>query len=348
MSKRKKLMARFFIVLFVLFSFLGCSHPKAGSSAVDQPLQASRLKTEDIPIQLGETTVVLRKTTALSGGRSHCFIVLHDNENTASCAARSFLETAPNGGVLFELVHDGSRYVSFAAKSGNRVRFDPNRIFTEKGLQATLKDENPGKGYETNAEVMAEVKKLEQTISRQIAPFKAIVAVHNNTDNRYSIASYEIAASSPGSPNEAGRGNTRKLEGGNPAYASAGDPLVKDVDNFILVTQKSDFEKLKGNYNVVLQTENGDSTAGQGVGPFDDGSLSIRRKSERYFNIEVQHRVVTIDRKCGDAPCEVGVAPPACGSGGPSREKDPGLSDQLLILQVKMIAAIDKIIANEP
>jgi hypothetical protein len=342
MRERQKMIARwnFLALSSVLLIFGGCGRPVETPSA--EGAQASNLKVEDIPVRLGETTVTLRKTTK-GPTPSYCLIVLHDNENTASCAARRYLETSEQGGVLLELIHDGSRYVSFTTKAGTQLRFDPNRIFTDRGLHATLRDENPGKAEAAEPAIVGEVKKLEQAISHQLAPFAVIIAVHNNTDNRFSVASYEIASSAPAAPNEAGRGNTRKIDGSNPAYAATDDPLAKDIDNFILVTNAGDFKKLTGKYNIILQTESGDSTAGQGVGPYDDGSLSIRLKSKRYFNIEVQHQLVTIDKKCGDAPCEVGVCPRACCPQDRAQGVD---EDRLLGLQMKMIAEVVRVITN--
>src|SRR5688572_12683647 len=63
------------------------------------------------------------------------FINLHDDENTSVEAATDFLSRY--GGSLLQLQHTGKRNFNFKL-DGRSFSFDPNRIFTDKGIRSTL------------------------------------------------------------------------------------------------------------------------------------------------------------------------------------------------------------------
>jgi hypothetical protein len=64
------------------------------------------------------------------------FVNVHDNENTSAEAARSYIKS--HGGRLVELEHGRGRTIVIR-RNGVLHRFDPNRMFTEKGLRKSLK-----------------------------------------------------------------------------------------------------------------------------------------------------------------------------------------------------------------
>ncbi len=235
-------------------------------------------RKDPVPVKdtfkLGKTDISLITTTA-PGALSNCFLIIHDNENTATKAVLAHIKA--NGGKLIELDSGGTRNVTFETSDGKTVTFDPNRMFSDEGLKKDLKDKNTGKKYEDDAKVLDEIRKLRDKVLKAIENCDPVIAVHNNTDGSFSIESYKKNGS------EEKQGNTRKLDG-NPNIVAGEDP-----DNFFLVTKKEDFDKIKGKYNVVLQTENNDSTQPGGKGPNDDGSLSVKLKDKRYINLEVQH-----------------------------------------------------------
>lgn len=100
---------------------------------------------DDHSVKIGITTIKLtREELSLPQGRrsdeisSFAFLNLHENENTSVVAARSFLLT--HGGSLVKFNNGFSRLISFQLSSGGATySVDPNRIFTEEGIVATLK-----------------------------------------------------------------------------------------------------------------------------------------------------------------------------------------------------------------
>ena len=227
--------------------------------------------TPKISVRLGETDVEIG-TTTVQGKLRHRFLVIHDDENTAAEAVRDHI--ARHGGTLIELDSRGERNVTFTTIAGDEVFFDPNRMFSDAGLKENLKKWNAGKGYGTDPAVYAEIHKLRDAILAEVLGYDPVIATHNNSDERFGIRKYERGES------EEVDGNTRDVPG-NPITHAA-----EDADNFFLVTRLEDFDRIKGKYNVVLQSLYNDST--RGTGPREDGSLSVTCKDRRYFNVEAQ------------------------------------------------------------
>lgn len=197
------------------------------------------------PIQLGDTTVTIVQE---QHGKGKSFIHVHQNETTALEAARSMIKK--QGGSLITLVHPGQRNIEFSLHH-HHYEFDPNRIFTDKGIYKTL---NAYGDYTKEAHQL--VKKLATQILKHL-PKGKIIAVHNNES--FSLSDY-----------------------------LPGNPLAHDVRqlhlsdrhhyrNFFIVTQKNDFVRLQSSrFNSVWQAQ---SAA-------DDGSLSIRLAHRTYINVE--------------------------------------------------------------
>lgn len=199
------------------------------------------------PVKLGNTKVDI----ITQNGIGKTFVHLHENEATALVAARHYIER--EGGTLITLKHSGARNIVFYLK-GIRYEFDPNRIFTDTGIKRTL---NKYGHYSVAAH--QEVKTLAHKIVSLI-PEGKVIAVHNNRD--YSIKEYF--------PN-------RSLAAD--AMALYYQPST-NYRNFFLVTNKEEYERLKGlNFNVVLQADNAQ----------DDGSLSYYLAKKNYINIETGH-----------------------------------------------------------
>ena len=205
---------------------------------------------------LGDSQIVFKKSI-YNDSTPYVFLQLHDNEVTAEEAAHQYLQQA--GGVLLSIENKGTRNISFTI--GSQVyTFDPNRIFTPAGLQATL--ERLGN---SSPEAVAAVKGLADSILQHLPDSSLIIAVHNNTDEAFSIASYQT--------------DTTYLRDAAAVYTNA----AHDVDDFFLTTNSTLFQQLAAlNYNVVLQDN---------AGATDDGSLSIYlgKKGLRYVNVEAEH-----------------------------------------------------------
>ncbi|MFN2438506.1 MAG: hypothetical protein ABR503_04855, partial [Chitinophagaceae bacterium] len=158
-------------------------------------------------------------------------ISLHSNETTAIEAAKIFIEK--EGGLFLELLNYNQRLIEFH-EGDEKFVFDPNRIFTPAGRIANLKLNN---SYHEIAE--RQVQQFARFVLAQIPKNKTIVAVHNNTEGKYTI-------------NEYIKGN--KLE--RDAQQVFQNPAL-DEDDFFLTTDLVLFKSLKlKNFNVILQNEN--------------------------------------------------------------------------------------------
>lgn len=197
------------------------------------------------PVKLGQSTVVI---DVEQRGVGKAFIHVHQNERTALKAAQKVVST--EGGSILTLRHGGGRNITFML-NGQYYEFDPNRIFTETGIQKTLSMHG---AY--SREAHQQVKLFADTIKRLLPPGK-VVAVHNNES--YSLKNYL-----PG----------HDLEHDAASFYQDHEQFHR---NFYLVTQEDDYERLKTlRFNSVLQALNAT----------DDGSLSVYLAGRSYVNVE--------------------------------------------------------------
>lgn len=207
--------------------------------------------------EIGATTIKIVVNKALKSASKTVYFNLHDNENTAAEAAAKTIERF--GGTFIELQIEGKRLIEFSSND-SEFTIDPNRIFTLHGIKKTLQL-NGEYSFEAQKEIVKFAGKLKGFLKKA----KLVVAVHNNTDENYSIKSYgesgELAADV-------------KL-----VNVNAG----KDADDFFYVTDGKFYKMLKAeNQNVALQ-DNREAA--------DDGSLSIYcgRHKISYVNVESEH-----------------------------------------------------------
>ncbi|KTD63409.1 protein-tyrosine phosphatase [Legionella santicrucis] len=195
-------------------------------------------------VMVGDEKVEIKQIV----GRGKTFVHLHYNEQTALKAAQAVIKH--EGGSLITLVHSGGRNIVFHLNN-KRYEFDPNRIFTDKGIKTTLTSLS-----QYSPQAHQEVNKLASKI-KQLLPEGKVVAVHNNSS--YSLKDYL-----PGKP----------LEKDAQALHMLPENYYR---NFYLVTKISDFLRLKSKgYNGVLQKPSAT----------DDGSLSIYLAKNDYINVE--------------------------------------------------------------
>lgn len=233
-----------FIILAYLLSLSAC------------PQQKAKPQVEKLRFPLGDTELVFTKTV-YNGGGDTIFLQLHDNEVTAEASALEYIREA--GGVLLSIENGGNRNVTFTLQNV-AYTFDPNRIFTPTGLQATL--ERLGG---SSPEAVAAVKVFADSILNHLSQAALIMAVHNNTNEAFSISSYVS--------------DTTYQRDAAAVHTNA----AQDVDDFFLTTDANLYEQLKTlNYNTVLQNNEGAT---------DDGSLSVYlgKKGVRYVNVEAEH-----------------------------------------------------------
>lgn len=184
---------------------------------------------------------------------------MHDNETTAVTAAHAIIDSLGKG-CFVTWKHSGDRYVSYQM-GGQQFKFDPNRIYTPTGLEATLRKN----GAFSKQGFKAADKLAQYFIKKHVEGNKVVIALHNNSD---------------------GGGLTIKTYLPGAEYANeAAEVFVneaEDVDDFFYTTDKRIFDYLKAKgFNILLQN-NATVT--------DDGSLSVYcgNKGIVYLNIEAQ------------------------------------------------------------
>lgn len=210
-------------------------------------------------VDCGDTKVVFDNKCA-NEQPGIMFIHVHENEKTAVEAANKMLDKY-NRGCFVTWQAKNDRYVTFAIEADS-FKFDPNRIYTEKGRTATLKAN--GIFTEKGSEAVKNVADV--FLEKYIDTMRLVVALHNNTDGGgLTIKSYKKGGD---------YANDAKLVNVNP---------LKDEDDFFLTTDIKiyHFLKKKG-FNVLLQ-DNEKVT--------DDGSLSVYAATKKipYLNVEAQH-----------------------------------------------------------
>ena len=198
------------------------------------------------PVQLGEDVVTIQ---VIENGPGKVFLHVHQNETTALAAAKKIIEE--QHGQVITLKHRGHRNIQFKLNH-QKYEFDPNRIFTDKGIKKTLSNFGP-----YNQSAHAEVKKLAYQIKKLLPESGKIIAVHNN--RHYSLKDYL-----PG----------HHLEKDAKSYHYVDKSHYR---NFFLVTQEYDYTRLKSlQFNSILQSSNAT----------DDGSLSVYLATRNYVNVE--------------------------------------------------------------
>ena len=242
---------RYLYVLLHLFCFLPACAQNTKTS-----------ETEQYPFQLGNRKILISKTV-YDGTQPYLMVQLHGNESTALEAALQTMDT--HGGTLLRIEHS-QRNISFQL-NGKRYTFDPNRMFSRRGIQASLQTYGNYSAAAINA-----IDAFARFFLSHIPDSSILIALHNNSDKSFSAISYR----------------------NNKEYENVASDLhineVLDPDNFFLLTDRKLFGHLRDmNYNAVLQNNRKAE---------DDGSLSIwcGRRGRKYVNIEAQTGATAIQQ----------------------------------------------------
>jgi len=190
------------------------------------------------------------------------FIAPHPDELAAhSLLPNQVKETAESVGITVTSSLE-KRNLRLQHNNHNQpIFFDPNRIYTNKGIERTLHTLNRHLPKQVAEEVTVEIQKIRDHILETVTDqnTKLVVALHTNTPGRYGVNSY------------------RKSE-------MFGQALVANInkqqgnDYFFLTNSKPIYDKLAdGPYAVVLEKSED-----------DDGSLSqfCTQAEQDYINIE--------------------------------------------------------------
>lgn len=224
----------------------------------DSSKQRFDLKEETKFLNIGATTIKIVASKNTKTDSAYLYFNMHDNENTSVEATKKII--ARFGGTLLELQSVGERLINFSLDK-TAYTFDPNRIFTENGIGETLKF------HSKNTPVARrEIKRFaDKLMDDYFKDLKLLIAVHNNTDENYSIKSYQ----------KGGEYETdAKLVYVNPEL---------DEDDFFYVTEEKFFNFFKDKkFSVVLQDNKK---------VVDDGSLAVycADKKISYINVESEH-----------------------------------------------------------
>jgi hypothetical protein len=225
-----------------------------------------RAPHQAVPLQLGATEIPFAVHTTDRPGPA--FLVLHADEQTAVQAGLEAIRA--RGGRLVEVVAQGRRYVAFEM-NGETWRFDPNRIFTEAGAEATLSQRSGSAPPEVVAEVrrfansILDAYRLDRGLPPRLPVDFPIITLHNNAEGEYSAASY-------------------LPEGDHAEDAIAVHlPPDADPDDFFFVTHPAIYTGLAAEGLTVVLQDNAQVT--------DDGSLSVwaSRQDIPYVNVEAEH-----------------------------------------------------------
>ena len=204
------------------------------------------------------------KVVIYENGPGMTLLNVHDNENTATKAARKFINA--NGGTLIGFQNSEKRRITFTLGSRKNYSIDPNRMFTHAGIMADL---SPSKNPEAIAAIKVFAQEFITNFNLDNPSDNLMIAIHNNADDdavgkkSYLVSSYldhQIHA-----------------EEREDIYINPNSNL----DNFFITNDPAIFESLKEKkLNVVLHKA------------VDDGSLAYYSKQRgiRYVNIETQHR----------------------------------------------------------
>lgn len=236
-----------------------------------RPLFVPQEKT--IFYKLGDHTVPLHLEQYGSPFTPYC-INLHANEFTSVVAVQTVLEET--GGALLRIENNRQRVIWFRFR-GVRYGIDPNRIFSQQGIEKTLRDNGR---YHPDA--AAEVEKFAQRIL-DLVPEESdcIVALHNNTEEAFSVRSYLP-------------GNTKEQDARR-VYADS----LQDADDLVFTTDSMLYQRMAdAGYNSIWQ----DNLRAE-----KDGSLSVYfgEKKRRYINIETQHGKTEQYRKMFRQLCNI-------------------------------------------
>lgn len=220
-------------------------------------LLSACVKTKVYTINLGETSVQIIKLT--KPGVKKTIVHLHENETTAFQAAKEYMRQ--NGGTVISLHHQKQRDIHFV-QYGQSYAFDPNRIFTNHGIEMTLK-QHGRYSKEAHQAVRGFALKIVDLL-----PQGKVIAVHNNQG--YSLKDYF------------------------PKHPLAHDVCAlrylpkSSFRNFYFVTDKQNYQRLKKfPYNIALQSRQAQ----------DDGSLSYFLSKKPYINIEAAYDALKVQIK---------------------------------------------------
>ncbi len=289
-----------------------------------------------IPLKL-QRAVREQPQEQIQQGADVCMVHLHGNEENALEVGRR-MYGAFCANLVFLNNTDRCIRVDVPGSSG-RCFADANRIFSTDSVTEANAFTSCSCPTSLRPRAVAELRQFhDQRLAPAISRCRGgsgtglsgplpVVALHNNTTpGALSIRSYRPG----GSEASATETDPIRLGGAtNPSISGSQDP-----DNFLLVTNPSDFAAFRGSRNVVLQ-----STV-----PTNDGSLSVALANEHYVNVEAQgktfvndtHRFFVTNRRMAEEVFrQLGVGQQPCNDQRQS-ENSESIMDEILNLILRV------------
>lgn len=230
---------------------------QSGTSATEVRTPKYTPSTRTIAHTIGNRTVIINVIQYGEPNGIYC-INMHDNEGTAVLGAVPVLEMT--GGTLIRVENFKQRVIKFRL-NGVLYGFDPNRIYSRIGIGQTLRD---NRNYSMKA--VLEIEKFAGRLLSLIPDTaKCVIALHNNTNDLFSIKSYIP-------------GGVRQKDAKAVFYNE-----TEDVDDIALTTDSLIYKVMAdAGYNTIWQDN---------IKVKKDGSLSVYsgEKGIRYINIETEH-----------------------------------------------------------
>jgi hypothetical protein len=238
-------------------SYLILLSATAQTSAHLSPPRFFQARESSVYYSLGERNIQV-KIFQYGNARDKVYINLHDDEMTAINGAKKLLEK--KGGYLIKIENYRTRNIRFKL-DGKYYTIDPNRMFSRIGIQRSLIIFG-----NTSPKAVDEIEKFANHILQMIPANPSwIIALHNNTNGKYSINSYM-----PGGDKEKDAKEFHVNQ-------------ELDADDFFLTTDSVLYDRLAAQkYNTIWQ----DNEKAK-----KDGSLSIYcgERNIHYVNCETEH-----------------------------------------------------------
>ncbi len=206
------------------------------------------------------------------------YLFIHDNEHTARKVSRYAIKRY--GGTLFEVINNNRRNLQISVDN-HLVEYDPNRIFTRRGLKEDLTAQNSGLPDKILKKALHNIRIVRNGLIRALDLHNENFLISIHTNNRSSNLSIHYF-------------QQKELSDQFLVSINENHPSK----NFFYTICSKDFLYFRNNrYNVVLQKE---STM------CDDGSLSIlmAKREMNYITLEVQEGNLFFQKKMLDLTVE--------------------------------------------
>jgi hypothetical protein len=245
-------MTRIILPAILIVIFFSCD-AQTGNRRIVRPFTPKVINSD---FRLGDRLMQV-KTFQYGSARKIICVNLHDDELTSVNSAKKLLEK--EAGLLIKIENNRQRNIKFRL-DGQYYTFDPNRMFSRQGISQSLTMFG-----RVSPKAISEIEKFAAHILGLIPESSWIIALHNNSNGKFSINSYLP-------------GNIREKDAKELSVNPEEDP-----DDIFLTTDSTLFKRLADDkYNAIWQDNENAKR---------DGSLSIYcgERNIPYINCETEH-----------------------------------------------------------